>query len=124
MEVTMRVVLYARENLQGRARLAKQLKALRNYCARRGWKVVGEYSEVGDANGKGSQLRAMLMASRQGKFTHILVHDLARLSRSTGTLLDIIDDLTQQEIELVTTGWLFVRGYDDKPGHSTTAVHL
>lgn len=96
----VRAVLYVRVSTEEQAEeghsIEAQLRVLRDFCARKGWQVVGEYVDAG-ASGrtlKRPKMQALLQDARATprSFDVIAVHKLDRFSRS---IADTISTLTQ-----------------------------
>jgi DNA invertase Pin-like site-specific DNA recombinase len=78
-----KVALYARVSTKdGRQDTENQLIALREYCAKRGWEIVGEYvdHETG-GHSKRPHFQRMFADARARKFDLVLFWSLDRLSR-------------------------------------------
>ena len=78
-----RVALHARVSTKdGRQDTENQLIALRQYCAKQGWEIVGEYvdHETG-GHSRRPHFQQMLADARQRKFDLVLFWSLDRLSR-------------------------------------------
>jgi DNA invertase Pin-like site-specific DNA recombinase len=78
-----KVALYARVSTRdGRQDTENQLIALREYCAKQGWEVVGEYvdHETGGTS-KRPHFQQMFADARARKFDLVLFWSLDRLSR-------------------------------------------
>ncbi len=95
-----RAVLYVRVSTEEQAEeghsIEAQLRVLREFCARKGWQVVGEYVDAG-VSGKTMRrpkMQALLhdATATPRPFDVIAVHKLDRFSRS---ILDTISTLTR-----------------------------
>jgi DNA invertase Pin-like site-specific DNA recombinase len=78
-----KVALYARVSTKdGRQDTENQLIALRDYCAKQGWKITGEYvdHETGGTS-KRQHFQKMFADARARKFDLLLFWSLDRLSR-------------------------------------------
>src|SRR6202050_2798819 len=78
-----KVALYARVSTKdGGQDTENQLIALREYCAKQGWEVAGEYvdHETGGTS-KRPHFQRMFADARQRKFDSVLFWSLDRLSR-------------------------------------------
>ena len=78
-----RVALYARVSTKdGRQDTENQLIALREYCAKQGWQIAGEYvdHETG-GHSRRPHFQRMFADARQRKFDLLLFWSLDRLSR-------------------------------------------
>ncbi len=94
----LRVVLYARVSTDEQAdeghSIDAQLRVLREFCARKGWRIVGEYVDAG-YSGKTlnrPKMQALLHDAHARTFDVIAVHKLDRFSRS---ISDTITTLTE-----------------------------
>jgi len=71
---------------------------------KRGWEVVGEYTDQGISGGKGREARpglnAMLKAADAGEFDIMLVWAIDRLGRSLASLIHTLQDLDQADVGL------------------------
>jgi DNA invertase Pin-like site-specific DNA recombinase len=90
-----RVALYARVSTFNGQNPEMQLAELREYAARRGWIVAGEYVDVGVSGTKESrpELNRMLKAAHARECDAILCWKLDRLGRSLKHLVNVIADL-------------------------------
>jgi len=81
-----------------------QRRELMELAAKRGWEVVGEYTDHGISGGKGREARpglnAMLKAADAGEFDIILVWAIDRLGRSLGNLIHTLQDLDAAKVGL------------------------
>ena len=92
-----RVALYARVSTKdGRQDTENQLIALREYCAKQGWEIAGEYvdHETGGTS-KRTHFQRMFTDARARKFDIVLFWSLDRLSREgVKATLDHLERLT------------------------------
>lgn len=94
----LRAVLYARVSTEEQAEeghsIDAQLRVLREFCARKGWQVVGEYVDAGYSGRtlKRPKMQALLRDANARAFDVIVVHKIDRFSRS---LKDTINTLTE-----------------------------
>lgn len=72
-----------------------QLRELREYCDRRGWKVYGEYVDTGWSGSRADrpQLGKLMRDARMRRFDAILVWKLDRFGRSCVNLLENMEEL-------------------------------
>ena len=91
----MRVALYARVSTQNGQHPEMQLSELREYGARRGWQIVGEYVDEGVSGAKESrpELNRLMSDARQRKFDLIAVWKIDRFGRSLKHLVNALADL-------------------------------
>lgn len=89
-----RAALYARQSKENDEGIERQLRRTRALAAARDWEVVVEYSDndvsASKPRGPKSDWSAMLAASEQGMFTHLVAVDLDRLVRSQADLIRLI----------------------------------
>ena len=96
MENSLRVAVYARVSTTDNCQDPElQLRELREYAARRGWAVAGEYVDAGVSGSKESrpQLNALMKAAKQRRFDTVLVWKLDRFGRSLKHLVTALADL-------------------------------
>jgi DNA invertase Pin-like site-specific DNA recombinase len=87
----VRYALYARTAAGGREAVDAQLAALRAAVAERAdGRVAREHVDVNVAAGSGAGLAALLHDLSDGSADAVLVTDLARLSRSSPRLADLL----------------------------------
>jgi putative DNA-invertase from lambdoid prophage Rac len=80
-----------------------QVKELREYCFRRGWKIHGEYVDTGwsGAKARRPQLDMLMKAARLRHFDAVVVWKLDRWGRSIAHLIDSLQELTSLGIRFV-----------------------
>lgn len=101
----MTVAIYARVSTSGNGQSPEmQLLELREYCARRGWTIVGEYVDVGYSGAKDRrpELDKLLSAARRRKFDAILCWKLDRIGRSLKHLVNLLAELEALGVALVS----------------------
>jgi DNA invertase Pin-like site-specific DNA recombinase len=91
----MRVALYARVSTLNGQNPETQLVELREYAARRGWEVSGEFVDAGVSGSKDSRpsLNRLMAHAHQRKFDVICVWKLDRFGRSLKHLVTAIAEL-------------------------------
>lgn len=89
------VALYARVSTQDQ-NCEMQLNEMREYAERRGWRLHGEYVDMGWGGAKRDrpQLGKLMKDAMMHRFDIILVWKLDRFGRSVSNLLDQIEQLT------------------------------
>jgi DNA invertase Pin-like site-specific DNA recombinase len=100
-----RVALYCRvSTIHHGQSVDMQLHDLRKLAEQRGFYIVKEYSDQGISGSKNSRpaLDAMLADARRGKFQILLTWRLDRLGRSTAHLINLLDDLKNSGVELIS----------------------
>jgi DNA invertase Pin-like site-specific DNA recombinase len=100
----MRVSLYARVSTLNGQHPEMQLCELREYAARRGWQVSGEYVDQGVSGSKESrpQLNKLMADARRRKFDVILVWKIDRFGRSLKHLVNALADLDALGVAFVS----------------------
>jgi DNA invertase Pin-like site-specific DNA recombinase len=76
---------------------ASRAKELRDYCVRRGWKKVVEYSDKSSgAKFTRSGLDALMHDVRRGRIEAVVAYKLDRLGRSLPHLAQLISEMRQR----------------------------
>jgi DNA invertase Pin-like site-specific DNA recombinase len=97
----IRAGLYARVSTLDQQTLPMQLRALREYVARRGWIIVMQVKEVGSGASRRQMREKLLEAARRREIDAVLVWRLDRWGRSVTDLL-----ATLQELEHLGVGFV------------------
>jgi DNA invertase Pin-like site-specific DNA recombinase len=106
----LRVAVYVRvsseEQLEGYS-LDAQLRAIRAYCAERGWEIVVEYVEEGKSArnedlSRRPRFKAMLDAADARQVDAIVVHKLDRFARNLLVLLTSLNRLGRADVSFVS----------------------
>lgn len=100
-KTTLRVGLYARISTGDQQTLPMQLRALREYAARRGWTVAMQVKEIGSAATQRQMREKLIDAARRREIDVVLVWRLDRWGRSVADLL-----ATLQELEHLGVGFV------------------
>jgi len=101
----VRVALYARVSTSnGQQDPEMQLRELREYAQRRGWKVAGEYVDHGVSGAKDSRpaLNQMAGEARRRRFDVLLVWRFDRFARSVSHLLRALELFQSLGIDFVS----------------------
>lgn len=100
----MQVAIYARVSTTDQ-NCELQLRELKDYCKRRGWKIVGEYVDTGWSGSKASrpELDRMMRDAAQHRFDCIVVWKLDRFGRSVSNLVDSLNLLSAWNIAFIAT---------------------
>ena len=97
----MKIALYLRVSTD-RQTTDSQLIELRDYCARRGWSKVTEYSDtISGAKFSRKALDAMMRDIRRGRIEAVVAYKLDRLGRSLPHLAQLISEMTAHQVALV-----------------------
>ena len=98
----LRVGIYARVSTLDQQTLPMQIRALREYAAKRGWAVVVQVKEVG-SGAAARQLRQQLMdAAWRRDIDVVLVWRLDRWGRSVADLVSTLQELTELGVGFVS----------------------
>jgi putative DNA-invertase from lambdoid prophage Rac len=98
----LRVGIYARVSTLDQQTLPMQIRALREYAAKRGWAVVVQVKEVG-SGAAARQLRQQLMdAARRRDIDVVLVWRLDRWGRSVADLVSTLQEVTELGVGFVS----------------------
>lgn len=88
-----KVAIYARQSVPQEQGIKQQLNDCQHEAARRGWQVVGHYSDDGTSGskerGSGTDWARMLKDFDDGLFTAVLANDVDRLTRRLTDVLEI-----------------------------------
>jgi predicted site-specific integrase-resolvase len=86
-KAALRAGLYARVSTNDQQTLPMQLRALREYAARRGWLVISQVKEVGSGASQRQMREKLIEAARRREIDVVLVWRLDRWGRSVADLL-------------------------------------
>jgi site-specific DNA recombinase len=97
------VAIYARVSTD-RQKVDMQIRELRDFVKRFGWKIFNEYTDQGytGANTKRPAFAKMMFEARKRKFDILLVWKLDRLSRSLKDLINTLDELGSLGIHFIS----------------------
>jgi len=96
--------LYSRVSTNNGQDPQVQLRELREYCRRRGWKVAGDYVDVGISGAKERrpELDRLLGDAHRRKFDAVVVWRFDRFARSVSHLLRALETFRSLGIEFVS----------------------
>jgi putative DNA-invertase from lambdoid prophage Rac len=97
----LRAGLYARVSTNDQQTIPLQIRALREYAARRGWAIALQVKEVGSGASERQLREKLLEAARRREIDVVLVWRLDRWGRSVADLL-----ATLQELEHLAVGFV------------------
>lgn len=99
-----RIAIYARVSTLNGQNPELQLAEIREYAARRGWEITGEYVDLGVSGSKESrpQLNRMILDAHRRRFDAIVCWKLDRLGRSLKHLVTTIEDLAAYGVSFVS----------------------
>jgi DNA invertase Pin-like site-specific DNA recombinase len=98
------VALYARVSTDDQ-RCDLQLNELREFCARRGWQIYGEYVDTGWSGAKKDrpQLEKMMTAARLHRFDVVMCWKLDRFGRSVANFIEALQQLEHWGVRFMCT---------------------
>jgi DNA invertase Pin-like site-specific DNA recombinase len=101
----MRAAIYARVSTSSNGQNPEmQLRELREYCARRGFEIAGEYVDAGVSGAKEHrpQLDALLAACRKRCVDAVVVYRYDRFARSLRQLVNALEEFRSLGIEFIS----------------------
>src|SRR6516162_2107993 len=100
----MRAALYARVSTHVGQNPEMQIAELRDYCARRGWEIAGEYVDVGVSGAKERrpQLDRLLVDCRKRGVDAVVVYRYDRFARSLRQLVNALCEFEALGIQFVS----------------------
>jgi DNA invertase Pin-like site-specific DNA recombinase len=101
----LKAAIYARVSTGNGAQSPEmQIRELREYCKRRGWKISREYVDIGisGAKEKRPQLDDLLKDAHQRRFDAVVVWKIDRLARNVSHLLRTLDTFRVLGVEFVS----------------------
>ena len=99
----LRAAIYARVSTNNGQNPTLQTRELEEYCQRRGWKVAGQYIDVGisGVKEKRSELSRLMADAHRRKFDAVIVWKFDRFARSVSHLLRALETFKALGIEFV-----------------------
>jgi putative DNA-invertase from lambdoid prophage Rac len=101
-KAVLRAGLYARVSTNDQQTLPMQLRALREYAARRGWSVFSQVKEVGSGASQRQMREKLIEAARRREIDVVLVWRLDRWGRSVADLLATLQELQHLGVGFVS----------------------
>jgi DNA invertase Pin-like site-specific DNA recombinase len=101
-KTALRAGLYARVSTNDQQTLPMQLRALREYAARRGWSVASQVKEVGSGTAQRQMREKLMDAARRRDIDVVLVWRLDRWGRSVADLLARLQELEHLGVGFVS----------------------
>ena len=101
----MRIAIYARVSTLNNGQSPQmQLRELREYCQRRGWKIGGEYVDRGISGAKDSrpELNRLMADAHKRRFEAVVVWKFDRFARSVSHLLRALETFNALGIAFVS----------------------
>jgi DNA invertase Pin-like site-specific DNA recombinase len=99
-----RAAIYARVSTLNGQDPAMQTRELKEYCNRRGWKIAGEYVDVGVSGAKDSrpELNRLMEDAHRRKFGVVIVWKFDRFARSVSHLLRALETFRALGVEFIS----------------------
>ena len=99
-----RAAIYARVSTHNGQNPEMQLDEVREYCRRRGWKIVGEYVDEGISGSKEHRpaLDRLLSACRKRLVDSVVVYRYDRFARSLRQLVNALDEFRALGIDFAS----------------------
>src|SRR5438874_2534317 len=98
----LRVALYARVSTHDQQTLPLQIRAMRQYAAKRGWTIATQIKEVGSGAAQRELRQALLAVARRREVDVILVWRLDRWGRSVADLVSTLQELQHLGVGFVS----------------------
>src|SRR5689334_879941 len=98
----MKAALYARVSTYDQQTLPLQLKAMREYTRKRGWKIVLQIEEVGSGAKTRPRREELLKTARRREVDVIIVWRLDRWGRSLADLVTTLKELAEIGVGFVS----------------------
>src|SRR6202049_170660 len=89
----LRVGLYARVSTHDQQTLPLQIRAMREYAAKRGWTIVTQIKEVGSGASQRELRETLIATARRREIDVVLVWRLDRWGRSVADLVSTLQEL-------------------------------
>ena len=98
----LRVGLYARVSTYDQQTLPLQIRAMREYAARRNWSIAQQVKEVGSGASQRELRETLIAHARRREIDVVLVWRLDRWGRSVADLLATLQELQQLGVGFVS----------------------
>jgi putative DNA-invertase from lambdoid prophage Rac len=102
MAKMFRVGLYARVSTNDQQTIPMQIRAMREYAAKRGWTVVVQVKEIGSGASQRQLREQLLEAARRREIDVVLVWRLDRWGRSLPDLVTTLEELNHLSVGFVS----------------------
>ena len=99
---TFRVGLYARVSTHDQKTLPLQIRAMRDYAAKRGWEIAVQIKEVGSGAAEREFREKLMAAARRREIDVVLVWRLDRWGRSLADLVVTLKELADLGVGFVS----------------------
>ena len=101
-QTKLRVGLYARVSTNDQQTIPLQIRALREYAGRRGWRIVLQVKEIGSGASRWERREKLLEAARRREIDVVIVWRLDRWGRSVADLVATLQELNHLGVGFVS----------------------
>ena len=98
----LRAGLYARVSTHDQQTLPLQIRALREYAAKRGWTIVAQIKEVGSGASQRELRQSLLATARRREIDVVMAWRLDRWGRSVADLVSTLQELQHLGVGFVS----------------------
>src|SRR6202166_3546813 len=98
----LRAGLYARVSTHDQQTLPLQIRAMREYAAKRGWAIVTQIKEIGSGAAQREMRETLLASARRREIDVVLVWRLDRWGRSVADLVSTLHELQHLGVGFVS----------------------
>jgi putative DNA-invertase from lambdoid prophage Rac len=98
----LRVGLYARVSTHDQQTLPLQIRAMREYAAKRGWTIAAQIKEIGSGAVQRQRRATLIAAARRREIDVVLVWRLDRWGRSVADLVSSLQELQHLRVAFVS----------------------
>ena len=97
-----RAGLYARVSTHDQQTLSLQIRAMREYAAKRGWEIAVQVKEVGSGAAERELREKLMAAARRREIDAVVVWRLDRWGRSLADLVTTLEELAKLSVGFVS----------------------
>ena len=97
-----RAGLYARVSTHDQQTLSLQIRAMREYAAKRGWEIAVQIKEVGSGASERELREKLMAAARRREIDAVVVWRLDRWGRSLADLVTTLEELAKLSVGFVS----------------------
>ena len=97
-----RAGLYARVSTHDQQTLSLQIRAMREYAAKRGWEIAVQIKEVGSGAAERELREKLMAAARRREIDAVVVWRLDRWGRSLADLVTTLEELAKLSVGFVS----------------------
>jgi Resolvase, N terminal domain len=120
----LRVGLYARVSTHDQQTLPLQIRAMREYAAKRGWTIAAQIKEIGSGAAQRERRATLIAAARRREIDVVLVWRLDRWGRSVADLVSCAPGTAASPGGLRVADRSTRSHYARRPRHGRTALRV